>query len=314
MECKFCKKEFSTKQNLSVHQKKAKYCLEIQGTNNDTYKCEYCEKIFTTQQNLNDHQNNSCKLGYKIKYEQEINKMLKQCEQKLSEKDKQCEQNIAKKDKQCEQKLSEKDKLFEQKLSEKDKQCEQKLSEKDKLFEQKIAEKNEYILKLEEKIEKYENKFFSMASEPKTTKNTVVINTTLNLAKENITKLLDEHMTKDVVSGGQKGLAHMVYEKMLKGPDGKLTYKCVDPSRHNFEFLNSDGIIEKDIKAMKLKNALIVADIIKKAGETGNKMWTKEDGSIDSDQYTVGFEKVMEIICFDKDYSKFRSELSALTF
>jgi hypothetical protein len=347
MECEFCKKEFSTKQNLLVHQKKAKYCLEIQGTNNDTYKCEYCEKILTTQQSLNDHQNNSCKLGYKIKYEQEINKMLKQCEQNIAKKDKQCEQKLSEKDKQCEQKLFEKDKLFEQKLSEKDKLFEQKLSEKDKLFEQKlsekdklfeqklsekdkvfeqklsekdklseqkIAEKNEYILKLEEKIEKYENKFFSMASEPKTTKNTVVINSALNLEKENITKLLDEHMTKDVVSGGQKGLAHMVYEKMLKGPDGKLTYKCVDPSRHNFEFLNSDGIIEKDIKAMKLKNALILSDIIKKAGETGNKLWTKDDGSIDSDQYTVSFEKVMEIICFDREYSKFRSELSALTF
>ena len=264
MECEFCKREFSTKPNLSAHQKSAKYCLDIQGKNNDSFKCE-CDKIFTCQQRLNEHQYKSCKLKNKNNYEQ--------------------------------------------KIVEKDKQYEQKIVDILKQYEQKIAEKNEYILKLEEKIEKYENKFLSLTSEPKT-KNTVVINTTLNLAKENVTRLLDEHMTKDVVSGGQKGLAHMVYEKMLKGPDGKLTYKCVDPSR---QFLNSDGIIEKDIKAMKLKNALILADIIKKAGETGNKLWTKPDGSIDSDQYTVSFEKVMEIICFDKEYSKFRSELSALT-
>jgi len=287
MECGFCKREFSIKQNLIYHQKNAKYCLSIQGKHNDSFKCNYCDKVFTCQQRLDEHENKTCKLKNKINYEQ----------------------NIAEKDKQCEQKLSEKDKQCEQKLSEKDKQ----IAEKDKQCEQKIAEKNEYILKLEEKIEKYENKFLSLASEPKT-KNTVVINNMLNLAKDNVTKLLDEHMTKDVVSGGQKGLAHMVYEKMLKGPDGKLTYKCVDPSRHNFEFLNSDGIIEKDIKAMKLKNALILSDIIKKASETGNKLWTKADGSIDSDQYTVSFEKVMEIICFDKEYSKFRSELSALTF
>ena len=283
MDCEFCKKEFSTKKNLVYHQKNAKYCLDIQGKNNDTYKCEYCEKILTTQQRLNDHQNKSCKLKNKINYEQENKR------------------------------IHEEFLLYKKQEKTRLKQFEQKLSEKDKQYEQKISEKNEYILKLEEKIDKYENKFLSLASEPKT-KNTVVINTTLNLAKENVTRLLDEHMTKDVVSGGQKGLAHMVYEKMLKGPDGKLTYKCVDPSRHNFEFLNSDGIIEKDIKAMKLKNALILADIIKKAGETGNKLWTKPDGSIDSDQYTVSFEKVMEIICFDKEYSKFRSELSALTF
>jgi len=291
MECEFCKKEFSTKPNLVYHQKNAKYCLDIQGKQNTQFKCEYCDKIFTCQQRLNEHVLNVCKLKNKINYEQEIKRIQE-------------EFSLYKKQEKV-------------RIKDKEKQFEQKISDKERL----IQEKNEYILKLEakiEKIEKFENTLLSMASEPKTTtKNTttnVVINNTLNLKKEHVTKLLDEHMTKDVVAGGQKGLAQMVCEKMLKGPDGKLTYKCVDPSRHNFEFLNSDGIIEKDIKAMKLKNALISGDIITKANQAGNELWTREDGSIDSDQYTVSAEKVMEIICIDNDYSKFRSELSALTF
>ena len=31
MDCEHCKKTFSNKQNLKAHQKRAKYCLEIQG-------------------------------------------------------------------------------------------------------------------------------------------------------------------------------------------------------------------------------------------------------------------------------------------
>ena len=275
MECEFCKKEFSTKTNLSVHQKTTKYCLDIQGKNNNNFKCNLCDKYFTSHQRLSDHLN-VCKLKDKINYEIELKKV-------------------------------------QEELSLHKKQEKIRLKEKDRI----IQEKNEYILKLEEKIEKYESTLVNMASEPKTTKHTtnnVVINTTLNLTKEHVTKLLDEHMTKDVVAGGQKGLAQMVCEKMLKGPDGKLTYKCVDPSRHNFEFLNAEGVMEKDIKAIKLKNALISGDIMTKANQTGNEIWTREDGTINSDQYTVSADKVMEIICIDKDDSKFRSELSALTF
>ena len=168
--------------------------------------------------------------------------------------------------------------------------------------------------KLESKIEKLENTILSLAIEPKTkTTNHVVINNMLNLSKEHVTKILDEHLTKDIVAGGQKKLAQMVCEKMLKDSDGNLTYKCVDSSRHNFEFVNSKGLIEKDIKALKLKNALISGNIITKAGETGKQIWTKTDGTTNSDQYLASSDKVMEIICIDTDDSKFRSELSALT-
>jgi uncharacterized Zn-finger protein len=55
MECEFCKKEFSTKTNLSTHQKTAKYCLELQGKENEKFKCEFCIKLFTSNKRLFDH-------------------------------------------------------------------------------------------------------------------------------------------------------------------------------------------------------------------------------------------------------------------
>ena len=44
MECNFCKSVFTTKSHLNAHQKKAKYCLEIQMK--QTYICEFCDTLF----------------------------------------------------------------------------------------------------------------------------------------------------------------------------------------------------------------------------------------------------------------------------
>ena len=164
-------------------------------------------------------------------------------------------------------------------------------------------------------MEKFENVVTNIASEPKTVKttNVVVNNNTLNLSHEHVTKVLDEHFTKEVAAGGQKGLAKMVCEKMLTGPDGKKAYVCVDSSRQTFEFTNNDGDIERDVKAKKLTKALINSKIQQKAAEVGNQIWTKEDGHVDSTLYEYCSPKVMELACFEKDDSKFRSELSALT-
>ena len=56
MECNFCHNTFANKQNLNAHQKKAKYCLKLQGKNIHTkFICEICQKTFTSKYNLNRH-------------------------------------------------------------------------------------------------------------------------------------------------------------------------------------------------------------------------------------------------------------------
>ena len=55
MECEFCHNSFSNKQNLNAHQKKAKYCLKIQGKSEFCMVCKACSKGFNSKYNYNRH-------------------------------------------------------------------------------------------------------------------------------------------------------------------------------------------------------------------------------------------------------------------
>jgi hypothetical protein len=205
---------------------------------------------------------------------------------------------------------------YKEKLEKQKQDYEERLEKQKQDYEEKLEkQRQDYMTKLEARLDKFESTVVNIASEPKTktTTNVVVNNNTLNLSKEHVSKVLEEHFTKEVAAGGQKRLAEMVYEKMLKGPDGKSSYVCVDPSRQTFEFTNNDGDVERDVKAKKLTKALINSNIQQKAAEVGNQIWTKADGHVDSTLYDYCSPKVMELACFERDDSKFRSELSALT-
>jgi hypothetical protein len=291
MECTFCSKKFSSKSNLLAHQKTTKYCLDIQGKENKQFECKYCSKTFSLNQTLNEHFN-SCKEKQRkeeVEKDEKYHNSIKKLQSEImglkrSEKDK----------------LTEKDRYYEEKM---------------KHYQEKLEEKEATIAKLEAKLEKFEDAVISAKKPTNTTNNTnIVLSNTLNLQDtDRIRGIIDEGLTKNVVCNGQRGLAKFVVDNILKDADGKLMYKCVDPSRHSFEFTNSDGIIEKDVRAVKLKRALIGGDVIVRAKKSGDDLWLRDDGSMDNDRYVASGGKVMEIMTLDREDTKFRTELSALT-
>jgi hypothetical protein len=60
-QCKFCENCFSNKSNLKIHQKRAKYCLKIQGKEEEkeeekkVFKCPECKRELSTYQRLQTH-------------------------------------------------------------------------------------------------------------------------------------------------------------------------------------------------------------------------------------------------------------------
>ena len=304
MECTFCKKTFSTKSNLAAHVKTAKYCLEMQGKTDPIFECEFCKKALSQKATLLDHLNSCRERYHKLAENKEVEykTMIKKLETEIS-------------------KLKRSDKDI---LQKKDEYYQEKIKEKTNYYEEKIKERNDYIAKLEAniakleaKLEKFEDTVTSIViSKEKKCQQTTTNNTTNNIVINalnlndipKISSFLEEKLDKDVLAGGQKGLAVLVSSTMLKDK-----YKCVDASRQNFEFINELGEVERDVKAKKLTNALIKSEICSKAGDKGIKLWTREDGTTDRLRHDAFSANVLELINFDRDNSTFRSELTTLT-
>jgi hypothetical protein len=73
MNCEFCDNEFSNKQNLNAHKKRAKYCLKIQGvTNIKKFLCENCDKNFTKKFSYDRHTKMCKKTNLLVDFEKKL--------------------------------------------------------------------------------------------------------------------------------------------------------------------------------------------------------------------------------------------------
>ena len=297
LKCEFCDKKFSTKSNLSNHQKTTKYCLILQGKENENkkYKCDLCEKEFTVNQNLREHYVNCLKINSKYT------------------------ENLKKKEEKYQDELRTKDNLITQLKDEiKQRDCENDLNVVQ--FKEREKRKDEYISKLEELLNKANQTIAEIAKQPKTTNNSdnrvnnnyITNNFDINDI-EKISDVLDNHLTPDVLRRGQEGIADMLKNHLLQTENGEPIYECTDVSRQKFEFRNSDGNIETDPKATKLIRNLGRSGMWNKSHNTGKKLWEKEDGTVNYDAQTVFMPQVTEVLDIDRDSSKFRRHLASIT-
>jgi hypothetical protein len=316
LSCNFCNKLFVSKQYLNKHQKTAKYCLEKQGIKNEEYKCEYCFKILSTHRRLNTHIN-VCKLN---KNEQDHKK-----EEEL-QKYKCLSEEIEEELKKYKSLLKQKEEDFKKYkfLSEK-KEKEELNNYKILLSETKMESlmKDKIIEELKTNLEKSNNTISEIAKQPKTfsqvsnndnrirTQNNIQQTFDINDVKR-ISNILEHHLTVDVLSNGQKGLADMLKKHLLQNENGEPIYECTDVSRQKFEFVNKHGFVESDPKAAKLITSLNNANIFDLAHSTGKKLWEREDG-VNHDAQHVHMPRVTEVLDIKDDSSKFRSHLASIT-
>jgi hypothetical protein len=292
LSCNFCNKLFKSKAVLGKHQKTAKYCLEKQGVKNENYKCQYCSKILTTQTRLNTHIN-ICK----SKDKNETNKYISLSEEK--------EKELKQKEKE----------LNNYKISISELKMESLM--KDKLIE----ELKKMIEDLKGGLEKSNNAIFEIAKQPKTVSNNDnrIKNQHNNIQQtfdindvKRISNVLENHLTPDVLAGGQKGLAEMLKKHLLQNEKGEPIYECTDVARQKFEFVNKHGYVESDPKAAKLITSLNNANIFDVAHSTGKKLWETEEG-VNHDAQHVHMPKVTEVLDIKDDSTKFRSHLASIT-
>ena len=295
MECQYCKKMFSTKSILKTHQNTAKFCLKLQGNLPDTlnmYVCTYCNESKTTKHSLGIHMNTCSANSEKVRnliasYMTKIENLTIKNESLSSD-------NI---------------KLISQ------------LSDKDELITELKLEAVRAELKVYKQLsESATNCVEEIAKQPKiqtqTTQN-IQNNKLLNMkpfdledekVKERMLGIATEFFDRNYFNEGQKGVARFTAEKLLRDTDGKLQYRCTDPSRQTFKFLTNNGDIRTDVRATLLSKLL--DETVVKAFKAMVKSITP---SLTSDEFLIFSENFMQINGLSSDNSDFRSELAALT-
>jgi hypothetical protein len=233
--CIYCKGLFSSKGALIAHQKKARYCLDIQVQINpetiiDNIPCQYCDKTFTRKGEKNVHEA-VCKSN--TTFQEHENKIL-----------------IIKQEN-------------ENKILIIKQEHENKIKEKDI----EIAElKNEILkIKLESEISKKEiykdlhdnsrNIIDKIASQPKNTSN-VSNNTvnipTLNINQEHLSQAANDGFTKELFLQGQTGVAKFLLEYIKESNGGVIPIVVSDKSREILKYKDKNQEIVTDTKGNKL--------------------------------------------------------------
>jgi hypothetical protein len=139
-----------------------------------------------------------------------------------------------------------------------------------------------------------------------------VINNIFN-QPEKVKELLEHNLNTNHIVDGQKGIAHFAYNTLLKDDNGNINYFCTDLSRNIFKFQNSEGDLEKDVKASKLTNLIVSSGLKNKTHNIANNLWTNEDGTFNLENFKIFNPQANEIIMIESDNSVFRNELACLT-
>ena len=277
--CQYCKTEFSNLYNMNSHQRKAKYCLLIQGKENTIdknkteFKCKYCKKNLASKQ----------KLAYHIDI---CDKKFILLLDELKEKDK---------------KIQDQEKVFI------------KLKSRIEQLEEQNTNYKEQVKDLQDKLDRIANKSIDR---PTTMTNNTTLNIASFMDFNDIDKIkntIENRLNINHVVDGQKGLANFVKDNLLTDDTGKLLYICTDPSRQIFKYKDSTGEVKKDVEAKKLTNYILEGGIRCKSSNIGNE-WCKDDkGDINMNRFDIMLEQQQSIMKLSDDNNSFKKELAALT-
>lgn len=216
--CQYCNNVFNNKYTLKQHQKTAKFCLEIQG-NIGFFNCEYCSKNLSTNERLHTHYN-ICKEKQKIEATKDIKSENENLKQTI--------------------------RLLEEKLKDTEDKYEEKLKDIESKYEEKISDRDEYISKLEEKLQKFENVVIHQSKKSNTvnhTTNNIIVNNnpiTNEVLRQCATTFSIDNAYN--IDGIAKHLTNSLEDHIT----------CTDPSRSIFKYTNEkdEEIVDQNLEIL----------------------------------------------------------------
>jgi hypothetical protein len=271
--CNYCNASFKILGTLKNHQKRAKYCLEIQQTLNkniikDFEDCIYCFKSFA--KNIISRHLETCK-------DKKINpKELKYLKKELEQ--------LKKEFKEQEKEIIQKDLIIS------------RLEAKIEIYE------NDHEC-LHEIAKQPKNSTIHNTK-------TLIINTPLDFNDtDKIREIINNKYSIDYIFDGQKGIAQFAVQHVLTDGNGDLKYVCTDPSRQIFKYKDIHGEIQRDVEAKKLTNYLVDGGIKEKVKENVLEYSKDENGNIDGEKFSFIAEKLGSMIQIKEEGNIFKKEV-----
>ena len=213
------------------------------------FKCEFCKNNYTSKSILNQHKKTAKKCLVLRPSSEIVYFNCTKCEYKTTTK-----YNISNHNNTC--------KLKDIKINYEDQIKELKIQvEKSNIL---LEERQYTIFRLENEIKDFKQQlkdnFNLIASKPtviNTTNNTRINNLLVADFKEStIRDKVENNFTLEYLNEGIKGVAKFTKDHIINAENGKHKYICSDPSRGVFKYKDENGIIQKDVRATKLKNAI----------------------------------------------------------
>jgi hypothetical protein len=231
--CEYCNNEFSHRQNMTNHQRKAKYCLKLQGIESvEDFKCDSCDKSFTQKITLERHLNICKTFDISKKNTKTISEYDKKINDMKSEYDKKI--NIM----ESEKKVSD---------------------ERIRSFKEQLCQKDDVIKHLQDKLAGIAEKAASRPTTSNSTTNNraIFINQRLeNLDCLDFDKIKDnlDSFTLEYHRQGAEGYGKHALKEVF---NNKLV--CTDQSRNKFKFKDKHGNIVEDVGLVKCMEAYVDA-------------------------------------------------------
>ena len=289
MQCEHCSITVKSKYILKTHLVSNKTCLKLRGIElGNSFVCKGCSTTFINKTNMKNHME-TCKKNILLKSNEEYDLKLKtvnddyglkietikdECGLKLKTVNDDCDLKINKNSITIKdlQKTNEQNSIIIKDL--------QKIIEKNTIdhiklqvrYEELEKQHEKTISKLELKIAQCDSFIQTLAREGSnkvtTTTNNTVNNTIRNqlsstyivdnLEPKQLEDTMRQHYTESDFFGGQKRLAGVCVEKVIKTPDGKMMICCTDTARKKFKILDVQGNLKEDIEARLLCKKLKV--------------------------------------------------------
>ena len=259
--CEFCSVSVKTKYNLKSHLINNKNCLKKRGVKLESnFICNGCNFIFTNNTNLTTHKD-ICKKYIILKLKEELDGQIK------DDKDKYEKENRIKFDIQLHNQKNE----YENKIEEVTNKFRNVESEKRDLektitqHELKIIDMKYNYEKIIKDIQSQNDKLLEnlqkLASQAidrptNSTTNNITIKNHFSdkhflesIKAEDVKMKCQNYLTEQVFLEGQRGIAQLCTEHVIKTKDKKALMLCTDVSRKKFKYIDEQGNIKEDYDA-----------------------------------------------------------------